>query len=285
MDSGRVYTLSRWGDAFCFDAASGKVIWSKNVHKETGIRIPAWGYSGSPLVQENLVVLNMGEAGIALDKTTGELLWKSANKDAGYSTPLPIKQEDTWLALIGSAQAYVAVNLATGREAWRVRWLTQYGVNAADPIISGEQLFIATGYDKGCALLKMGAGEPASLWKSKALRTQMNPAVLSGTCIYGIDGDAANGATLKCIDWSTGAEKWAESGIGSGALTAAGGKLIVLSERGELLVAPVSSEAFKPTAHAQVLGGKCWTVPVLANGRIYCRNSRGDLICVDVRKS
>ncbi len=65
----------------------------------------------------------------------------------------------------------------------------------------------------------------------------------------------------------------------------ADGKLIVLSERGELLVAPVSATAFKPTARAKVLSGKCWTVPVLANGRIYCRNSAGNVVCVDVKKN
>ena len=77
--------------------------------------------------------------------------------------------------------------------------------------------------------------------------------------------------------------KWSEPSVGSGALMAADGKLIVLGDRGELMVAPADPEGFKPTARAQVLGGKCWTVPVLANGLIWCRNSRGDVVCVDAR--
>ncbi|MBI3874771.1 MAG: PQQ-binding-like beta-propeller repeat protein, partial [Verrucomicrobia bacterium] len=71
VDGDRVFTLSRWGDVFCFDVATGKIHWSKNVQKETQIRIPDWGFAGSPLVHENFLVFNIGAAGLALDKTTG----------------------------------------------------------------------------------------------------------------------------------------------------------------------------------------------------------------------
>jgi outer membrane protein assembly factor BamB len=281
----RVFTLSRWGDAFCFDAATGKVIWSKNVQKETDAPIPGWGFSGSPIVHENLVLLNVGEAGLALGKATGKIVWESADKDAGYSTPLPIQRDGQWLALVSSGQAYIAVNPATGKEAWRYRWLTEYGVNASDPILDGDRLFISTGYGKGSILLKLGAGEPEQVWKNKALRTQMNPAVLLDGYLYGVDGDTTAKGALKCVEFATGTQKWSQPGVGSGALIVADGKLIVLTDRGELQVVPASPDGFKPTSRAQVLGGKCWTVPVLANGRIYARNARGDVVCVDVRKS
>src|SRR5204863_7722662 len=155
---------------------------------------------------------------------------------------------------------------------------------AADPIIDGDRVFISSGYGKGGALLKPNGGaEPAVLWKNKTLRSQRNAAVLVGGHLYGVDGDTNEKATLKCVDMATGEERWSETAVGSGALMAADGKLIVLGDRGELMVAPASPEGFKPTARAQVLGGKCWTVPVLANGLIWCRNSRGDVVCVDAR--
>ncbi|MCX7827269.1 MAG: alcohol dehydrogenase, partial [Verrucomicrobiae bacterium] len=72
--------------------------------------------------------------------------------------------------------------------------------------------------------------------------------------------------------------------IGSGALITAGGRLIVLSATGELMVAPASPAGFRPTARAQVLQGKCWTSPVLANGRLYCRSVPGEIVCLDLRK-
>jgi outer membrane protein assembly factor BamB len=285
FDGNRLYWLSRWGDLFCFDAASGKILWSKNIAKETGVKVPQWGFTGAPLVHEKLLVLNAGEGGMGVDKQSGAIVWKSANKDdAGYSTPLPIRRGDTWLALLGSEKNYLAVDILSGKEAWRFKWLTQYGVNAADPIVNGDNIFISTGYGKGGALLKLSGGQPEELWKTKALRTQLNPAVFYNGHLYGPDGDTTRTADLKCLEFSTGAEKWAQPGFGTGGVIIADGKLIALNAAGELTIGAASPTEFKPTARAQVLGGKCWTAPVLANGIIYCRNSAGEIAAVDVRK-
>jgi outer membrane protein assembly factor BamB len=283
FDADRLYWLSRWGDLFCFAAADGKIVWQKNVATETGTKIPSWGFTGAPLVHENLLILNVGEAGMAVDKTNGRIVWHSANKDAGYSTPLPIHRGAQWLALIGSEKSYLAIDIATGKEAWRYKWLTQYGVNAADPIVDGNRVFISTGYGKGAVLLELTDGEPREIWKSKVLRTQLNPAVLVDGHLYGVDGDTTQNAALKCVEFATGNEKWAHPGFGTGGVIIADGKLIGMSAAGELMVAPVSPAGFQPTGRVQVLGPKAWTAPVLANGLIYCRNSKGDLAAVDVR--
>ena len=283
MDDDRVFWLSRWGDTFCFNAADGKIIWSKNVQKETGARVPDWGFTGVPLVLGDKLILNVGDAGLALDKKTGAILWQSAKKSAGYSTPLPLQQGADTLLLMGSAQSYVGVNAADGKEAWRIKWLTQYDVNAADPIIEGDKLFLSSGYGKGAALFKLGGKVPEEVWKSKALRTQLNGAVLFQGHLYGVDGDTTEKASLKCLDFATGVEKWKHAGFGSGGVILANGKLIALNGTGELLIAPASPDRFKPSARAQILGGKCWTAPVLADGRIFVRNSRGEIACVDVR--
>ncbi len=280
----RVFTLSRWGDVFCFEAVTGKIVWSKNVQTETGAPIPDWGFTGAPLVHENLLVLNVGDAGLALDQATGKIAWRSANKNAGYSTPLPIQRDGRWLALFGNGTSYVAIDPRDGKEAWRVRWITEYGVNASDPIVDGDRMFLSTGYGKGGGLFQLGAGEPEAGWKTKKLRTQLNAAVLYQGHLYGIDGDTTQKAALKCLDFATGEEKWTQPGFGSGGVIIADGKLIALGGTGELSVAPATPAGFTPTARAQVLGGKCWTAPVLANGFIYCRNGRGDVVCVDARK-
>jgi outer membrane protein assembly factor BamB len=285
IEGGRVYTLSRWGDVFCFEAASGSIVWSKNVQKETGATIPDWGFTGAPLIHENLLVLNVGEAGLALEAATGKIAWKSGGKAAGYSTPLPIRQAGEPLAIFGSGASYVAIDPRDGREAWRVRWITEFGVNASDPVVEGDRMFLSTGYGKGGALFKLGGGEPALLWKTKKLRTQLNAAVLWQGHLYGTDGDTTEKAALKCLDFATGDEKWSQPGFGSGGVIVADGQLIALSGLGELMMAPATPAGFKPTARAQVLGGKCWTAPVLANGRIYCRNGRGDVVVMDLRKN
>ena len=109
------------------------------------------------------------------------------------------------------------------------------------------------------------------------------PWVFHDGYVYGMDGDSGDKGSFKCIEFETGRERWVEPGMGTGGLLLADGRLIVLSSSGELMVAAASPESFKTTVRAQVLGGKCWTAPVLANGRIYCRNSRGDVVCVDLR--
>jgi outer membrane protein assembly factor BamB len=285
VENGRVYYCSRWSDVFCFDAATGKMIWSTNVAKEAGCQTPDWGFGGSPLIYKNLVVLNVCEAGAALDKATGKLVWKSGKKDAGYSTPVPTEFNGQPIGLIGSGASFLAFNLETGKELWRVRWLTQGGVNVADPIVSGDKVMISSGYGKGAELLQMTASDPKVLWKNREFRQHLSPAVLVGKYVYGDDGNASEAGPLKCLDFETGQQKWEFPDVGTGGLIAAGGKLIVLTEHGKLLVGPASPEGFKPTAQAQVLGGKTWTPPVLANGRIFVRNAQGDVVCLDVRKN
>jgi outer membrane protein assembly factor BamB len=120
------------------------------------------------------------------------------------------------------------------------------------------------------------------IWENKHLRTQLNPAVLLGGYLYGADDDAYKPeATFRCVDLKTGEVKWSEK-TGYVSLVAADGKLIALTARGELLIVEATPQAFKAIARAQVIGGKCWTTPVLANGRIYCRNAAGDVVCLDV---
>jgi outer membrane protein assembly factor BamB len=235
------------------------------------------------VIHEQMLLLNIGEAGMALDKRTGKILWSSPDKDAGYTSPVLFKRHDAWFAIFSADDAWAAVNVKTGKEIWRVKWLTRYGVNAADPIVSGDTVFVSSGYNKGGALLKIGDKEATDVWRNRNMRSQMNSCVLLDGFLYGIDGDTTTKNFLKCVDLKTGEVRWSHEGVGMGSLMAARGKLIVLSETGELIVAPALPEGFKPSARAKVLDGKCWTVPVLANGRIYCRNAVGDLVCVDVR--
>ncbi len=284
VDGSRVYSLGRQGDLFCFDAVTGKVSWSKNIAEEAEVRVTGWGFASAPLVHKNLLLLNVGEAGTAVDKMTGEIVWTSADRDSGYSSFTPFQKGDRWCAAFGSSKHYMAIDIDTGKELWRKRWLTRFGVNASEPIVVDDHVFISSGYNRGSALLKMGDAELEFVWESKELQNQMNSSVLIDGHLYGIDGDTTSETFLKCVEFMTGEVKWSQDGIGSGALMAADGKLIILSEQGELIIAKASQQGFEPTARHDVMDGKCWTVPVLSNGLIYCRNEVGDVVCVDVRK-
>jgi outer membrane protein assembly factor BamB len=210
------------------------------------------------------------------------VIWSSGPEEAGYSTPVIFDlRGERCVALAGKKDIFT-VRLKDGRELWRHPWKTEWDVNAADPIVSGENMFIGSGYGHGCALLEISSTPPKVVFENKNLRTHTSPAVLIGGFLYGADDDCyKTDATFRCVELKTGVVKWAEK-TGFVSLMAADGKLIALTARGELLVLEATPEAFKPISRAQVLGGKCWTTPVLANGKIYCRNGAGDVLCLDV---
>lgn len=285
LDGRHLYVLGRWGTIFCLQAANGKVIWQRDLVEEEGVRVPTWGFAGAPVIHGEHLLLNVGESGMVLSKTTGKLIWKSTRRSAGYSSPVIFKSGGKEFAIFSSDKLYTAVELATGKPWWSYRWLTRYGVNATDPIVTDDgHAFISTGYGKGAAYIKMFREDPETLWKSRELKNQMCTSILIDGYLYGVDGDTKKNASLKCVELKTGKVQWIHEGFDSGNILAANGKLICFSGKGELLVAPVSPNAFKPTAKAQVLDGKCWNPHILANGLLYCRNAPGDLVCLDLRK-
>ncbi|HEY1083830.1 MAG TPA: PQQ-binding-like beta-propeller repeat protein [Prosthecobacter sp.] len=287
IEGDKVWHLSRWGDLMCLELATGKVVWQKNIQQETGANIPDWGFAGAPLVQGNLLILNVGKAGVAVEKATGKTVWKSEVDNAGYSTPYPFTFGGKQLVVIGSGDAYTAVEAATGKQLWTYRWNTRYGVNAADPILTGpETLFISTGYNKGCTHLKLlPEGEPEKLWENKALKNMFNSSVLIQGHLYGIDGDHNSRCALKCVRLSDGEEVWAEKDIGFGSLAAtADGRLLILTAKGELVEVKANPAAYEETSRAQILNGKCWSTPVLANGQLFARNSEGHVVCLSLKK-
>ena len=282
VDGDRVYTLGRQGDLFCFAAATGKIIWQANAAELTGARVPGWGYSGSPLVLGDRLILNVGESGCALDKNTGKLLWKSNPSDAGYSTPLPY--DDGKSIALCSAKAIFGVDVATGKQIWTHRWITRYGVNAADPIPLGDGTwFVSSGYGKGASLIQAAEGKAETIWRNKNMRNQFNGCVLIDGHLYGPDGDTKPDATLRCLDPKTGEALWTHEDFGSGSVIAAGQTLIALSGDGTLMLATADPKSFKPAAQASILEGKCWTAPALADGMLYARNAEGTVVCVDLR--
>jgi len=278
VDGDSIYTFSKNGDALCFKADTGKIAWQKNLPKELGIKYPTWYFAGSPFVFENLIILNAGTAGTALNKSDGKVVWQNGDGPPGYATAVPVTIGGEKCVVIFGSNELIALAAATGKVLWRVPWKTSYDVNAADPIIFGEMIFVSSGYNRGCGLFKIGADGATKVWENKNMRNHFNSCVLWNGSIYGFDE-----SDLRCLDWKSGEAKWTQEGLGKGSLMLADGKLIILSEKGKLVIAPASPDGFKELCSAQILTGKCWTMPVLANGRIYARNNPdGQLVCVDV---
>lgn len=276
VDGTAVYTLSREGHAVALDVKTGKPIWMRDLRKVANVQPPGWGFASSPLVSAGRIIYNAGTSGVALDGG-GRVVWKSGG-ESGYASPVAFSTEAQKGVALFSGFGIVAVNPVDGKELWRHPWQTSYNVNAADPLFVGDSVFISSNYGKGCALLRLAGGRPSVAWQNRSMKNHFNTSVRVGDSLYGNDEN-----TLRCLDWKTGAERWAMRGMGKGGLIAADGKLIVLTERGELVVIQATPERLVELSRAKVLQGDCWTHPVLANGFIYCRSHEGTLVCVDVR--
>jgi len=178
-----------------------------------------------------------------------------------------------------NAVGLVILDRTSGNELAKFDWQTDYGVNAATPIIAGSTVFVSSGYNRGCALVRFGRGGLHKLWENRTMRNHMASSVLWHGRLYGFDE-----SKLKCVDLKTHKQLWAQGGLGKGSLMLADGKLIVLSERGKLVIARASPGGFKPISTKQAVSGRCWVAPVLANGRIFCRSNEGHLACMDVSR-
>jgi len=285
VDGHKVYTLSREGHLFCLSTESGKVIWSKDI-KQLGAKVPEWGFSSSPLIMDNMMFIDAGIA-LALDKNNGDLIWKTKdygvahgikNPGGGYSSPVLFTLNGTKKLAIFNSSGLVIFNPKDGKELMLHPWKTSYNVNAATPVVSGDKIFISSGYGVGGALIQVSGAKPNVIWENKNMKNHFASCILWQGNLYGFDD-----SNLKCLDWQSGSEKWVQKGLGKGSLMMADGKLIILGEKGDLVIAEASPVAFKELARAKVLDGLCWTVPVLSNGKLYCKNHEGELICLDVK--
>jgi outer membrane protein assembly factor BamB len=150
-------------------------------------------------------------------------------------------------------------------------------------VVSGNNVFISSGYSTGCTLLKINNNKPAAVWENKVMSSHFSSFIFMDGYIYGNDGNAGSTGTFKCIEMATGKEIWGER-LGFGSITATEDYLIMLTERGRLHIAQLNPKGYEEIARATVLSSTCWTPPVICRGMIFCRNHRGDIVCVNVRK-
>ena len=282
VDGESVYTLSRQGHAFCFEAATGKIRWQKNLIKDFSVANITWGFAGSPLIVDKAVVYNARASGLALDKMTGEKIWEGGGGQCGYAAPVRFSLKGKDSLAFFSCKEVVVVDAQTGAKGISHPWETQYDVNAADPVFFDGKLFITSGYEHGCALLDLSGKNVKQLWENQNLRGHFaSPIYLDGH-IYGVDGQTGQGQ-LRCLEAKSGKVKWTHKG-GFENLIIVSGMILAIDKEGVLVIGEANPNAFKETAKAPVLNAKAknWTAPVLANGFIYCRNSDGDLVCLDM---
>jgi len=250
------------------------------------MKVPEWGFSGSPVVHGDLVLVQSGPLA-AFDKNTGELKWKTQNYKHGYGTVHLFehgKDEKEALAAVLTNDGVLITDLE-GKERAKHLWKTSYRTNGTTPLYNKGQIFISTGYRRGCTLLDFNGDALNKVYENKGISCHMANPVPSedGTLLFGIDGNShySKVCTLRCVDWKTGEMKWKQGGVGCGTVLRAGKHLLVLEEDGELVLADASPEGYTERGRIRLFErGKCWTSPTLANGRVFARNDFGKAACV-----
>lgn len=269
---GQMFVLDSTGLFAALNAKDGAVQWKIDFKEKFKMETPRFGYSTSALVDGDHVIVQTGGAEdnnyVAFDKKTGEVKWARGSGRAGYNSALAVT--------VAGAKRYVYVTDKLycidekGEEVWAHDW--PQGETHAMPIhIAPDKIYLSGAEGIGAKLFQVkedgGKGEATLLWEQPFMRNHFSTAVVHDGFIFGFDN-----ATLKAISLETGEMAWGKRGLGKGSLILADGKLVVLSDRGKLLLVAATGEGYKELGQVQALEGLCWTAPTLAHGRLYLRN-------------
>lgn len=279
----RLFVLSGYGKLYALARSDGSVLWRRDLVAEHGGRIPMWGYSASVLVEGDVLYVAGGsETGsiLAFSPTTGELQWSAGSSHPSYASPVAGDLAGRRQIVFLQGDRLVGMS-PDGTELWAYPWPVINNINVATPLLlPDDRVFVSTSYDVGAAVVQVRrAGdrfEATEVWRSGVMKNHFHASVHWQGHIYGFDN-----AFLTCIDAATGAERWRARGFGKGSVLVADGKLIVLSERGRLVLAALDPERFVEISSHQVAEARSWTAPSLADGQLYVRNER-ELVRLDL---
>jgi outer membrane protein assembly factor BamB len=248
-----------------------------------------FGAAGSPLVEDGRVLANVGgpKAGIvAFEAKTGKVLWTATEDAASYSSPVAATIGGRRHALFFTRAGLVGLDPATGavrfRRAWRSR--SAASVNAASPVVVGDLIFISAEYGPGAGVLRVSGDMVADVWSSdEALSNHYATSVFQDGYLFGFHGRQEFGQSFRAVEFKTGKVRWSEDRFGAGTVTLAGNRLLILRERGELIVAAASPDRFQVLARGQILPGVVRAYPAVSDGFLFARNEN-TLICLDLRQ-
>ncbi|MBI5772695.1 MAG: PQQ-binding-like beta-propeller repeat protein [Verrucomicrobia bacterium] len=291
VDGGKVYAISANLGLACFDAASGKKLWGRDILKDHGGEMIRWKNAASPVIDGNLIFMAGGgpkQALLGIDKLTGRTVWKAHDDKMTHSTPTVATILGTRQVIFFTQTGLVAVAPANGGELWRYNF--EYKTSTAiSPVVCGDIVYCSAGYGVGGGAAKLAivnkkfvAKEIYRIPGDKQIANHWSTPVFKDGYLYGMFQFKEYGAgPLKCVEAATGKVVWEKPGFGPGNITMVGGKILALSDAGEIVLAEATPKAYQEISRAKVLTGKCWSTPIVSDGRIYARSTK-EAVCLDV---
>ena len=306
IDDHRAYALGSMGHLVCLDAVTGELLWKKEPGVDYQIRMPVWGIAAAPLIDGDLLIVEIGAADgaciVALDKKTGAEKWRSLDDHAGYSAPIIIEQAGQRVLICWTAENVRALDPASGKPYWKSPFPQKTVINVATPIVQADRLFVSSFYG-GSLMLKLREDELAvdEVWRRQgknervtdALHAMISTPCFQGDYVYGVDSYGE----LRCLDAANGNRIWGDLTAVPKARWATihivrnDGRIWMFNERGELLICTLSPEGFHEISRARLIepttdqlqmrGGVCWSHPGFAYKHIFARNDR-ELVCASL---
>jgi outer membrane protein assembly factor BamB len=289
-----VYTFGAQGMLHCLDLETGKKLWSVDVKSEFNAGNGFFGMACSPLIEGDGVLLSVGGAKgagiVAFDKNNGNLLWKASEDEAGYSSPVAATIGNRRYVFFLTRAGLVGLDPVAGNIRFGYPWHSRnrMSVNAATPLVIGDCIFVSACYGTGAVLLQLREHGPEKIWSEEdLLSNHYATSVELNGFLYGIHGRTDPGfmpaAKLRCVELKTKRVCWETDSIGAASLTRAGNRLLILTEKGELVEADANPKGFHQQGRAQVLSSEVRAFPALADGFFYAR-SKDQLVCLNLRK-
>lgn len=273
-----LYIYSGLGVLTCMDANNGSVKWKKDVFKDFDGQNIRWGVTETVVIEGGLVYVTPGGKKnnvVALNRNNGGLIWSSPaiGELSAYCTPLLIDLKVRKLLVTITAGHIIGLDASTGKMLWSHPQTNRYQVHANSPIYHDGGLFCFSGYGQGGVKLELSADGSSvkKAWSSNKPDSRIGGMVLVNGYLYG-SGDSNR--EWRCIDWKTGAEKYADKTVGKGVVIYADGMLYCYSDKGELALVEATPAGFKLVSQTKVeLGSdQHWSHPVIDNGKLYLRH-------------
>lgn len=280
LQEGKAYILGAAGMALCLDATEGKILWQVDTVKEHGAEMPTWGFAASPVLDGNKVLLHVGAmpdgSVLALDKSSGQLLWRGGPDPAGYCTPEIITHAGQRQLIAWGPEHIQSLNPETGATLWTYPYKITYGVSIAQPLYRNGILLVS-GYWHGTKALRPDA-KPTLLWENeKDMCGLMSAPLFKDGIVYLLDKTKG----LQGIELTTGKILWSDANTLTPKdrnpqmslvwLRESAGLAALLNASGELVYLRLKAEGFDELARHQIIG-KTWAHPAFVGNRIYARS-------------
>jgi outer membrane protein assembly factor BamB len=290
INSGHVYAIDARLNLVCLDSKTGARIWAKDIVKEHSGQNITWQDAASPVIEGDLIFMAGGGAGQALlgiDKNTGKTIWKAEDDKMTHATPVMATIHGVRQVVFFTQKGLVSLEPESGKLLWRYPF--QYSTStAASPVIAGDIAYCSAGYNVGSGAARITKNgdtfEAKEIWRTKGNKNanHWSTPVEKDGYLYGMFSFKEYGSgAVKCIELATAREVWSQPNFGSGQAILAGGKLVALSDSGQIVLIDPTPEGYKEICRMQAVAGKCWSTPTLSEGHLYVRSTK-EGACYDV---